>query len=245
MRPSELHRHFRELPLASLAALAGDTAAVILAPHQDDESLGCGGLIAAACQAGMPPLVVFITDGAASHPGSRRFGPAARCAIREQEARNSAAVLGLTDDRLVFLRLPDGAAPHDGVAFDAAVLRIVQLVERESSRAIFAPWQHDPHGDHVAAYRMAKAAAGRTGARLLSYPIWGWTLSDETELPDALPNGMRLDIAGQLGVKRAAIAAHASQHGKVITDDPGGFTISAEFLALFDVPFEVFLWDAA
>ena len=245
MRPSELHRHFRELPLASLAALAGDTAAVILAPHQDDESLGCGGLIASACQAGMPPLVVFITDGAASHPGSRRFGPAARCAIREQEARNSAAVLGLTDDRLVFLRLPDGAAPHDGVAFDAAVLRIGQLVERESSRAIFAPWQHDPHGDHVAAYRMAKAAAGRTGARLLSYPVWGWTLSDETELPDALPNGMRLDIAGQLGVKRAAIAAHASQHGKVITDDPGGFTISAEFLALFDVPFEVFLWDAA
>lgn len=241
MKPSELHRHFRELPVASLTAITGGAPGVILAPHQDDESLGCGGLIAAACQAGMPPLAVFLTDGAASHPGSRRFGPAARRAIREQEARHAALALGLSDDRLVFLRLPDGAAPHEGAAFDAAVLRIARCVETEHGRVIFAPWQHDPHGDHVAAHRMAKAAAARIGARLLSYPVWGWTLNDDTELPGPFPNGMRFNIAGQLDAKRAAIAAHASQHGKVITDDPGGFTISPEFLALFDGPFEVFL----
>lgn len=241
MKPSELHRHFRELPPRSLAAIAGDVPGLVVAPHQDDESLGCGGLIAAACQAGVPPLVVFVTDGAASHPQSRRFGAGARRAIREQEARIGAAALGLSEERLVFLRLPDGSAPHGGATFDAAVLRIVQLLEREHSRVIFAPWKHDPHGDHVAAHRMAAAAAKRTGARLLSYPVWGWTLTDETELPGPLPDGMRLDITEQLEAKRAAIAAHASQHGKVITDDPDGFVMPPEFLALFDVPFEVFL----
>ena len=91
---------------------------MVLAPHPDDESLGCGGMIAAACEAGTPPVVVFITDGAASHPGSRRFDATARRDIREQEARRAAAVLGLAEDRLVFLRLPDGAAPHEGPAFD-------------------------------------------------------------------------------------------------------------------------------
>ena len=67
----------------------------------------------------MPPLVVFITDGAASHPGSRRFGPAARCAIREQEARNGAAALGLTDDRLVFFVCP--TAPPRMMEWDSTL----------------------------------------------------------------------------------------------------------------------------
>ena len=88
---------------------------------------------------------------------------------------------------------------------------------------------------------MGAAAAGAIRGRLLSYPVWGWTLSDAVELPDPLPSGVRLDITAQSSAKRDAIAAHASQHGKVITDDPTGFTMPADFLDLFDVGYEVFL----
>ncbi len=133
MKPSDVHRHFRALPFVPLRAITGGASPMVLAPHPDDESLGCGGMIAAACEAGTPPVVVFVTDGAASHPGSRRFGATARRDIREQEARRAAAALGLAEDRLVFLRLPDGAAPHEGPAFDAAVSEIVRLAYRHEN----------------------------------------------------------------------------------------------------------------
>jgi len=251
VKPSALHRHFRTLPIVPLSAITGDAPLLVVAPHQDDESLGCGGLIAAACAAGTPPIVVFVTDGAASHPGSLRFGPTARRDIREREARHAATALGLTADRLMFLRLPDGAAPHQGSAFGDAVDEIARIAEADGSRTICAPWEHDPHGDHVASHKMGRAAAERVGARLLSYPVWGWTLTNMVDLPAPMPEGMapegmapegmRLDVSDHLSAKRAAIAAHASQHGFVITDDPGGFVLPPEFLALFDTPFEVYL----
>ena len=39
----------RALPFITLDDLLGEPPALILAPHADDESLGCGGLIAEAC----------------------------------------------------------------------------------------------------------------------------------------------------------------------------------------------------
>jgi hypothetical protein len=88
---------------------------------------------------------------------------------------------------------------------------------------------------------MAVQAARQTGARLLSYPVWGWTLPADSKLPGPLPNGVRLDIARHLTAKRAAIAAHRSQHGLMITDAPDGFRLPASLLSTFDVPYEVFL----
>ena len=69
----DCHRAWRELPEGSLNDIIGGGTCLILAPHPDDESLGCGGLIAACVAAGRSPLVVILTDGAGSHPNSRRF----------------------------------------------------------------------------------------------------------------------------------------------------------------------------
>ena len=65
-----LHKHWRELPIGTLDDVIGPSAPLILAPHPDDESLGCGGLIAACCAAARPPVVAILTDGSQSHPGS-------------------------------------------------------------------------------------------------------------------------------------------------------------------------------
>jgi hypothetical protein len=53
-----------------------------------------------------------------------------------------------------------------------------------SSDTLCAPWLYDPHGDHEAT-QIARAAAMCTGAMLLSYPVWGWLLEDDIQLPDA------------------------------------------------------------
>jgi hypothetical protein len=87
---------------------------------------------------------------------------------------------------------------------------------------------------------MAAEAARRAQVRHIAYPVWGWTLPAEDALETVVAGG-RLDIAAHLPAKRRAIAAHASQHGKVVTDDPTGFTLPAEFLAVFDAPYEVFM----
>lgn len=102
------------LPYAPLSAVTGDAPALILAPHPDDETLGCGGLIAAASAAGHPPFVLILTDGTGSHPRSRSYPFARLKAVREQEARNAVAILGLPPGRIGFMGLRDTAAPMDG-----------------------------------------------------------------------------------------------------------------------------------
>ncbi len=229
------------LPVMPLHAVTGGKPALILAPHADDESLGCGGLIAAASAAGHPPFVLILTDGTGSHPNSRAYPPARLKSLREQEASNAVGILGLPSDRIGFLGLRDTAAPMEGAGFDAAVAAILSFVERTGAASILSPWQHDPHCDHLAAHLMASEAVARCRVRHLAYPIWGWTLPPDARLPGPAPRGMRFDITEHLAVKRRAIAAHASQYGGLIQDDPDGFQLPPNLLDIFSRPYETFL----
>ncbi len=230
----------RALPVMVLDDIIGPGPVLILAPHPDDETLGCGGLIAECCAAGRPPFVLVVTDGAGSHPHSTSHPSSRLRAIREGEARQAVALLGLPADRIGFLGLPDTAAPHDGPGFDRAVAAIVACAAQTGCTSIAAPWRFDPHGDHLAVHFMAEAAASSSGLRHVAYPVWGWTLPQDEPLATRIA-GARLDIERHLPAKRRAIAAHASQHGKLIVDDPDGFVLPPAMLALFDVPYEVFL----
>lgn len=230
----------QRLPLMPLDALLAAGPPLILAPHPDDESLGCGGLIAASVQAGAPPFVLVLTDGTGSHPNSRAYPPARLRRLREAEAVEAVAELGLARDRIAFLGLPDTQCPAAGPAFDAAVSAIAALAIRTGVGTILAPWAHDPHADHESAHLMAVTAASETGLRHRSYPVWGLTLPPDTRIR-AMPAGIRIDVAAQLPRKRRAIAAHRSQYAGLIVDDPQGFQMTPTFRALFDQPFEILL----
>jgi LmbE family N-acetylglucosaminyl deacetylase len=238
----DFHQAWRALPEACPRDVVGDGTAVILAPHPDDESLGCGGLIATCIACGRPPLVVVLTDGAASHPHSLAYPPERLRAVRQQEVRDAVARLGLPAERVVMLGEPDTAAPHDGPRFDAVVARLVRLIEREAScSSILAPWRHDPHCDHEAASLAAASAAAITGVRHVAYPVWGWMLAPDAPVDAPVSPGWRLDIGGFLPAKRHAIRAHRTQYGGLITDDPDGFQLPEALLSVFDSRYEVFL----
>ncbi|MFC0407853.1 PIG-L deacetylase family protein [Roseomonas elaeocarpi] len=252
MKAADFLREAEHLPIAGLdGVLPGGGTVLVVAPHPDDESLGCGGLLALLTDAGRPGRVLIVSDGAASHPNSRTHPPARVAAIRREEATAALGALGMGPDRLVMLGLPDGAVPHDGPGFDAAVTAMANLLRRDGAEAVAVSWEHDPHPDHLASWRMARAAAREAGVRLLAYPIWGWRhlYTEIGPLPpldlDGPPRGWRLDIAAVLPRKQAAVAAHVSQTTRLISDDPHGFMLSPEVLALFERPWEVLLEIAA
>ena len=67
-RAADFVSRLRALPLVGVDTIADDAIAMVLAPHADDESLGCGGLISELAAQGRPPVVVVVTDGTGSHP---------------------------------------------------------------------------------------------------------------------------------------------------------------------------------
>ena len=219
----QLRQLWRVLPIGSLDDVIGAGPCLVLAPHPDDESLGCGGLIAACCAGARPPLVVVLTDGSGSHRASRLFPPAMLISVREAEVTQAVRILGLPIERLMFLREPDTKAPHAGPAFDAVVRRLADFVRAFGCTTIVAPWRFDPHCDHEA------------------YPIWGWTLADDTPIEETTARGWRLEVAPYLTAKRRAIHTHASQYGQLITDDPAGFELPTSLLHALDEPWETFL----
>jgi hypothetical protein len=81
-------RHLAELPLIDAQTLVpAGSRAVIIAPHPDDEVLGCGGLLQLLAALERPILIISVTDGSASHPAwfarrkarRRCTGSACRC----------------------------------------------------------------------------------------------------------------------------------------------------------------------
>jgi len=228
------------LPFADIDVICNGKV-MVLAPHPDDETLGCAGLIAEACRLGRPPIVVILSDGAASHPQSQSYPPERLRTIRAAEVEKAVAILGLPPENLKMLGLPDTHVPRDGTAFDTVVADLADVSCREGCGTICASWQHDPHIDHEATDLIARAVARVIGARLLSYPVWGWFLAPDMILPDQTPRGWRLNIEAHLGAKRRAIAAHESQYGGLITDDPTGFRFPAELLGRANRSYEVYL----
>lgn len=241
----EAHQFFElcdALPFATLDDLIGPGGLVVVAPHPDDESLGCGGLIASALEVGRPVRVIVVSDGTGSHPNSKIY-PAERLrALREAECRAACAALGLDAAHLSFLGLPDRSTPFEGPQAEAASAAIAAACDAVGASAVAVTWGRDPHWDHQTSCGLTIAAIPRmrTRPRLVQYPVWGHTLPPNTTL-DGPPRGFRLDVAAALARKKEAIRAHRSQVTSLIDDDPEGFCLSADMVARFERPFEIYL----
>lgn len=229
------------LPFGNLDDIVGQEPFLVLSPHPDDETLGCGGLLALAERAGLRGHVLILTDGAASHPNSPSYPAERLTALRRDEARAAVAALGLPEGRLGFLDLRDAATPREGPAFDAAVDAITRQAAAVGARTLLVTWGHDPHCDHETADAMARAAAARLGLRLFAYPVWGLHRPRGEAFAGRPPRGLRLDIAAAQAAKRQAIDCYRSQMTRLIDDDPGAFCFSEAQLAPFLGAIETFI----
>jgi len=163
---------------------------LVLSPHPDDESIGCGGTLAQLAARGSAVDVVFMTGGA-------QPGDAALEAQRQEEARSAARVLRLRN--VQFLGGQDG-----GLHLQPQLSRpLRQSIEENEYQVIFCPWPRDNHLDHQATFailRDALVASHRANIALWFYEVWS-----------PLPANRMVDIGSSLLIKMQAIGSHMSQ----------------------------------
>lgn len=141
---------------------------VVVAPHPDDEVLMVGGLLALLAVEGRSMLVVAVTDGEASHPGSHAWTPERLARIRPAESARALQRLD-AEARFARLRLPDG-----GVAAHVGHLTARLHALLQPGDAVFTTWCLDGHPDHEATARATQSAATACGSHLFEVPVWGW-----------------------------------------------------------------------
>lgn len=229
------------IPLAPEQCVTGFGTTLIVAPHADDESLGCGGIISLAKKYGQTVYILLLSDGTLSHPNSKDFPKDKLRETRENELVEAASLLGVQAEQIIFCRYQDRNVPgKSSEGFDDAVANMSKMLGILKPQSIFVPWRRDPHPDHRAAFDLINAAETEQ-AKIYEYPIWLQELGNSDDAPtsdEVMP--FRVNIESVLDKKLKAIAAHRSQTTDLISDDPEGFRLSEEMLASFNVPYETF-----
>jgi LmbE family N-acetylglucosaminyl deacetylase len=231
------------LPFRDLNKIARQRVTIV-APHPDDETLGCGGAISLLCRKGYDVRVLVISDGTLSHPNSRKYPAPALQSIRARETQRALEILGVHRSAITFLGLKDGSVPTlTATNFQTAKLRCQNYLRLAAPDTIFLPWRFDPHPDHRATWQLIQAAILSLGIapQTIEYPIWDWDRQQQQKVPDLDKiAGWRLDIGAALDRKLNAISAYRSQLGLLIDDDPNGFCLTADLLTNFTRSWEVY-----
>lgn len=163
---------------------------VCVAPHPDDETIGCGGALARHIDRGDDVIVLVATSGEGS------AGGADVADRREAEAVAACAALGLPAAP-VLLRLPDG---HLAGHVEALAARIAE--HAAAAATVYVPSLLDPHRDHLAA-NVALARAD-VAAVVYGYEVWS-----------PAPVDAVLDVTDVFARKEDALAAYATAREQV------------------------------
>jgi LmbE family N-acetylglucosaminyl deacetylase len=179
---------------------------LILAPHPDDEVVGCGLAAIRARAAGVPVFVLYLTTGV---PSRRGYG--ARVVRRRDEALAAAGLVGF--EPVGFRDTPARCLRHE---LDAACRDIEDALGACAAGELWAPAFEGGHQDHDAANALAAAFADTLPVReFAAYNFAGarvWAnrfadcRGDETAIAATVP---------EAALKRQALALYASERGNL------------------------------
>ncbi len=232
----------------------------MFAPHQDDETLGCGGTIIKKKSHGAGIKVVYMTHGglAQSHLGQYNLRE-----IRREEALAATAVLGIEKSDLQFLEFPDGSLEAHR---EQAILIVEELIRAGRPEELYIPYRDDANQDHTSTNRIVWRALqkARHEADVFEYPIWFWfhwpwvpfSLQKRRGNAGIIKNtfryrfgfrlrafNSRMPVAEVLDRKKDALDQHRSQMERLVPDPDWktlGDVAGGAFLESFFQPFEIF-----
>jgi LmbE family N-acetylglucosaminyl deacetylase len=169
---------------------------LVIAPHPDDETIGCGGALCLHQQRGDRVVVAFLTSG---ELGLKHLPREKARTIREKEAKAAAKILGVT--RIHFLRQPDWML---GDHIKTAARALQPILRAERPHLVYTPHAAEAHPDHQAALlvlRLALKTWRAPAPELRAYEVWTpLTAHDHIE-----------DISRAMARKLKALRAHRSQ----------------------------------
>ena len=168
---------------------------LVIAPHPDDECIGCGGVVCRHVQRGDEVHAVFLTSG---ELGLKQLPREQAWSMREKEARAAAKVLHLASTE--FLRLPDWTMGDDLAAVSRGMR---SSLDRLLPKLIYLPHPNEWHPDHKVCLPAIRAALDGVSnvPKLLGYEVWTpMAQHDHVEnITDVMPTKLR------------ALRKHASQ----------------------------------
>lgn len=178
---------------------------LVVAPHPDDEVLGCGGVIARHVVKGDEVSVVVVTRGAPD------VFPLDFIVQGRNEAAAASKLLGTKS--LSFLDFP---APRLDVVPTAMLANALKDVVAEVQPAtVYLPHHGDIHGDHKAVYWATLVATRPNGGfvpeRLLCYETPSETEWGAPNAADAFIPTVFVDISQHLEAKLEAMKCYQSQ----------------------------------
>lgn len=179
--------------------------ALILAPHPDDEVLGCGGTIARIVAQGGDVQVAIVTRGQEPQFETAQVEQVAR------EALEAHRLLGVSHSH--FLGFP--AAGLDRMAIVDLNAGISKIVAKVRPDTLFVPFVSDLHFEHRLVFEAAMVAARPRGAayplRILAYETMSETNWSAPGLSVAFQPNVFVDIENYLAAKLDAFRCFKSQ----------------------------------
>ena len=173
--------------------LLAEKKIVIIAPHPDDEIIGCGGAIHICHRRKAEITAVFMTDG---RKGNDKYKEDELVIIRRREAQKAGEIIGI--DKMIFLDNKDSELSLSS----KTVSELLTILSDIKPEAVFIPFFLDNHIDHITTNKIFFSVI-KSLRPLMCYSYGFWTI---------LPYfNLNVDITPYIDIKRIALKEYTSQ----------------------------------
>jgi N-acetylglucosamine malate deacetylase 1 len=175
---------------------------LVVAPHPDDDVIGCGGMMALLAKSGSAVFSLYVTAGRGCPAVPGAAGKKALAGIRQREA---IAALNAVNARGAVFFTYGSRAVQQGKKSEAvnAIRKVLTFFRPES---VYVPAPLDRHPTHLAVLNLTLIALRSIRGfvpRLFGYSVWGGVYG--------VKGLQAVDISSVAHLKKKAIRKHASQ----------------------------------
>lgn len=142
---------------------------LIIAPHPDDEVLGCGGLISRLVMSGNIPHILIMTGGESSHNGCCTISPDEVIEARRNLTFKSMTILGVPESNIHLFSYKDGRICFE----DKETVRLADLLSLLNPDVVFVPHWGEGWPDHIQTRDIAIKLLPEN-VLIYEYCVWMW-----------------------------------------------------------------------
>lgn len=181
---------------------------VIIAPHPDDEILGCAGLMQQLHDLKRDTVLMAVTNGTQSHPNSSIYSLVQLNQIRPQESLQALKVLGVQQQvQRIALDIQDG-----NITLEQDRLYELLAVHIQPNDILVCTFAKDGHPDHEATGRTVQRFADDQQLDCYQVLVWAWHWASPNDARIDWQHALKLELnINQLALKKQAIDCFKSQ----------------------------------